>query len=321
MDAFWGNTAQYSEIAFTWPIALYLLLAGLSAGSLMTSLLVKWIEGNDTPPWDGLIKAGAILAFPVILIGLFLLIIDLGKPFSFYLLLFNYNLASVMSIGVLLLLVYMPLALIFPMVIFQKYILESRWARKRKRLIASLIQGFEKGGVWLEGFIFFISFGVAIYTGFLLSAVVATPLLNVAVIPILFLVSSLSAGIAADILVGLTLFEDTVEEKNLKYLLALDLRVIPAELFLLVLLFIGLYFHGGAYALVAKQALTVGVWAKLFWVGVVGIGLVLPVIIAINALHGHAYKLRTVLLNSSIVLAGVLFLRFYLLYAGQIFVG
>ena len=110
-----------------------------------------------------------------------------------------------------------------------------------------------------------------------------------------------------------------MSESDLKYLLALDLRVIPFEMFSLFLMFTGFYFAGGNTSTIAIQALTIGKWAGVFWIGVVGIGLVLPVIIAVTSLHGHNYKLRTVLFNSIIALAGVVLLRFYILYAGQIF--
>lgn len=318
MDVIWGNTAQYTEIAWGWPIAVYLFLAGLSAGSLMTALLVKWIEGNDTPPWDGLIKAGALIAPPAIILGLGLLVIDLGKPLYFWLLMLHYQLASVMSIGVILLVVYTPLSLIFTAAIFKHHLEEAAWSASWFRPLLPLVEKLERVRS-IEGVMFFLAACVATYTGFLLSAIVAKPLLNTPLLPLLFLVSGLSAGIAANVLVGLTIFRSTVEEENLKYLLALDLRVIPFELFTLFLLFVGMYYHGGAYADIARAALTTGPWAVVFWVGVVGAGLVLPVAIAVTSLHGHVYRLGTVLFNSAVALLGVVLLRFYVLYAGQIF--
>jgi polysulfide reductase chain C len=66
-------------------------------------------------------------------------------------------------------------------------------------------------------------------------------------------------------------FKSEVNEKNAKYLLELDLRVVPMELLLLFALFVGMYFQGGDKALIAVQALTTGVWAWVFWVGVIGI--------------------------------------------------
>ena len=37
----WGNMAQYEAIAWSWEIAVYLFLAGLSSGSTIIGLLVK----------------------------------------------------------------------------------------------------------------------------------------------------------------------------------------------------------------------------------------------------------------------------------------
>lgn len=318
MDIIWGNTAQYSEIAWGWPIAVYLFLAGLSAGSLMTSLLVKWIEGNETPPWDGLIKAGAIIAPPAIMLGLGLLVIDLGKPLSFWLLMINYQLTSVMSIGVILLMLYTPLTLLFAATIFKHYLTEAEWSYWWFRPLLPVVEGGERIRS-IEGIMFAFAVGIATYTGFLLSALVAKPLLNTPVLPLLFLVSGLSAGIAANILLGLTVFRSTVEEENLKYLLALDLRVVPFELFMLFLMFVGMHYQGGAHAAISWAALTVGPWAVVFWVGVVGLGLLLPVTIAVTSLHGRVYRLGTVLFNAAVALLGVVLLRFYVLYAGQIF--
>ncbi len=42
MNNMWGSTAQYEVISWPWPIAVYLFLAGLSAGSIIIALLVKW---------------------------------------------------------------------------------------------------------------------------------------------------------------------------------------------------------------------------------------------------------------------------------------
>ena len=42
MNNMWGSMAQYDVINWPWPIAVYLFLAGLSAGSITIALLVKW---------------------------------------------------------------------------------------------------------------------------------------------------------------------------------------------------------------------------------------------------------------------------------------
>jgi len=80
-------------------------------------------------------------------------------------------------------------------------------------------------------------------------------------------------------------------------------------------------YTGGDSLLAAKAALTTGVWAKVFWIGVIGTGLILPLIIAFTALRNHAYRVSYIMINSFVVLCGVVMLRFYIVYAGQLFTG
>ena len=81
-------------------------LAGLSAGASIVAVLISNKFGKD----NYYFKAAALIAPVAIILGLALLVIDLGKPLSFYWILLLYNFDSVMSIGVALLLVYTPLS-------------------------------------------------------------------------------------------------------------------------------------------------------------------------------------------------------------------
>ena len=101
----------------------------------------------------------------------------------------------------------------------------------------------------------------------------------------------------------------------------LDLRAVLFELPLIAVLFLGLYFEGGASAVVAKEALSSGYLAIIFWIGVVGVGLLTPIIIALTALKNHAYKVGYIVINSIVVVVGVMLLRYYIVYAGQSFIG
>lgn len=313
MNQIWGSMEQYSTVVWHWPIALYLFLAGLSAGAIMTSLAVKWIKGNESPPWDGLIKAGALIAPIAICAGLLLLVVDLTRPLYFWKLLIHYNLASVMSLGVIALLVYTPLSFIYAAIKFKHLSI--------LKPLRSLIDRVGDSPRWLERLLVVFSVIIAAYTGFLLSAIYHYPLLNTPMLPLLFLASSLSAGIAGAILVGLLFFRPQVNESNARFLLMLDLRVIVMELLLLVILFIGLYFQGADKAAVAVQALTAGGWAWFFWLGVVALGIMTPLTVAMTALRHHDYKVGYILFNATATMVGVVLLRIYILYAGQLMLG
>lgn len=322
MNNMWGSVAQYNEIYWPWPIAVYLFLAGLSAGAMMVALLVKWNyhKKQDDSIWDAMVKAGAIVAPITICVGLALLVLDLGKPLSFYWILIKYNFGSVMSIGVALLLLYTPFAFLFAIIIFEEEI-EKYGFLALLRPISRLIRSFAPLSKTIETLLFILAIGVGVYTGFLLSAITKLPLWNTPILPILFLTSGFSSGIAANILVGLCCFKHLIHEENVKYLLVLDLRAVLFEIPLIAVLFLGLYFEGGASALAAKQALTTGQYAVIFWLGVVGLGLITPIAIALTALKNHAYRVGYIVANSLVVICGVVMLRYYIVYAGQIFTG
>ena len=322
MNNMWGSVAQYNEIYWPWPIAVYLFLAGLSAGAMMVALLVKWNyhKKQDDSIWDAMVKAGAIVAPITICVGLALLVLDLGKPLSFYWILIKYNFGSVMSIGVALLLLYTPFAFLFAIIIFEEEI-EKYGFLALLRPISRLIRSFAPLSKTIETLLFILAIGVGVYTGFLLSAITKLPLWNTPILPILFLTSGFSSGIAANILVGLCCFKHLIHEENVKYLLVLDLRAVLFEIPLIAVLFLGLYFEGGASALAAKQALTTGQYTLIFWLGVVGLGLLTPIAIALTALKNHAYRVGYIVANSLVVICGVVMLRYYIVYAGQIFTG
>ena len=101
----------------------------------------------------------------------------------------------------------------------------------------------------------------------------------------------------------------------------MDLRAVLFEIPLIAILFLGLYFEGGASAVTAKQALSTGQYALIFWIGVVGIGLLTPITIALTALKNHAYRVGYIIANSLVVICGVVMLRYYIVYAGQVFTG
>lgn len=321
MNNMWGSVEQFSHTYWGWHIAVYLFLAGLSAGAAIIALIVKWNrhESNTDSIWDAMVKAGALIAPIAVTVGLLLLIAELSKPLSFYWILIKYNFVSVMSIGVLMLLIYTPFAYLFALMIFEKEIANSCF--KFLTPITNLIRAFAKLAKGFEYILFVLALGVGLYTGFLLGAAYKIPLWNTPILPILFLISGFSSGIAATILVGMTFFKGSLNKDSIKYLLVLDLRVVIFEIPLLAVLFLGLYFEGGNSAVAAVQALTHSEYSMLFWLGVVFIGLITPVIIAATALKNHAYRPAYIVINSLVVLVGVVCLRFFIVYAGQTCLG
>jgi protein NrfD len=148
---------------------------------------------------------------------------------------------------------------------------------------------------------------LGIYTGVLLSTLGARPLWNSALLGPLFLASGLSSAAAFVHLVA--------RDRDESVLLArADNRFLLAELALLALLLIGLAttsrVHAEAAALLLGGPLT-----TVFWVGVVALGIVIPLFIQTLAV-GH--RVRHTAVAPLMVLAGGFLLRIVVVAAGQL---
>ena len=233
-------------------IAWYLFLAGASAGAFLTSAFVE----VKYPESVKMRVAGRIIA-PIFLgIGLVMLMLDaeagLHNPLRFFWLIANPG--SVMTLGVYFICVFMPVALV-------------------SALLEVLKKPVPKWLTWV-GIVF--AFAVAAYTGFLLGVVKAFPLWNNAVLPILFVVSALSAGLAAASLVGLLVDRERFEQmwlikKSHVILSAIEMVVLATMLVIVS--------AGSVEGAASVYSLVAGQYAPAFWGGIVLLGLVAPFII------------------------------------------
>lgn len=280
--------------AHTWEvwIAIYLFLGGVSAGAFVVAA-VSQLTGKESHL--GLSKIAAFLAPWPVMAGLGALVIDLGKPFSFWLILVNYRLNSVMSIGVILLLVFMPVALLYAYL---------WWKQPDSALMKPL--------AWI-GII--CSVGVGIYTGVLLSSIATNPVWGTSILPALFLVSATSTGVAY-VLLG-SHFLGKIDARARADWSRIDLGLIGVELVLILLLIIGWVFApSGAEAL--REVAGSG-YGALFWIGIITLGLLAPLAINIYELKsGHETGSASLALASyALVLFGGFLLRYVILNAGQ----
>ena len=233
-------------------ISWYLFLAGASAGAFLTSAFVE----VKYPESVKMRVAGRIIA-PIFLgIGLVMLMLDaeagLHNPLRFFWLIANPG--SVMTLGVYFICVFMPVALV-------------------SALLEVLKKPVPKWLTWV-GIVF--AFAVAAYTGFLLGVVKAFPLWNNAVLPILFVVSALSAGLAATSLVGLLVDRERFEQmwlikKSHVILSAIEMVVLATMLVIVS--------AGSVEGAASVYSLVAGQYAPAFWGGIVLLGLVAPFII------------------------------------------
>lgn len=306
MDITWGASASH-EIAWGGMIAVYLFLAGIAAGAFLTAALTD-LFGKNRPA--KLIRAGAYIPPIAIVVGLLLLVFDLGRPLSFWKLIFNVNFSSVMSLGTFIISIFTAVALVYAYLIWTWPVAQARGiqitvagveAAAAREVPASGLQALRKP-VAVVGSL--LAFGTATYTGFLLSAVStntfwSVPFLGISgvpFLPFLFLVSAISTGLAATLIGAIDCSDLTLYKK-------VDIVLLAIEILLLIILYTSVssaFFQGGL--------------ANLFWIGVVVIGLLLPLILAIYGVSKHKNLVVPV---CGMVVVGGLALRYFVVYAGQ----
>ncbi|MEG0071117.1 MAG: NrfD/PsrC family molybdoenzyme membrane anchor subunit [Raoultibacter sp.] len=248
-------------------IAWYLFLAGLGAGAFAVSAWISW----KYPKAKTLPKIGRIIAPIAVGIGLVLLMVDATagflNPTRFFLLLSNFS--SVMTWGVVILSIFMVIAMV--------------------AVVLNLLK--KEVPRWLDLLGVIAALAVATYTGVLLGVSPAFPLWNLAILPILFVVSAASSGIAAVFLVGLLVCRDELQGMDVIEKVHFGLPVIELVL-LVVLLFMtnSMGAQEGSVVAVAALAsvanLISGSYALPFWVGLIVVGLVLPTVLQGYSLFG-----------------------------------
>ncbi|MBY5922954.1 cytochrome c nitrite reductase subunit NrfD [Ferrimonas balearica] len=311
-----NSVLHFDTMVWPWPIAIYLFLAGVSAGAVMIAMAVKrYREYHGQVVADsGIIKAMALIAPLAVILGLGILIIDLTKPLEFWKMMIYWNPTSVMFWGVMVLSVYIVVLFLYMAALFHQPLMV--FGRKLPWLgqLLNLIKRMEGSMQWI---LMLLAVALGAYTGFLLSALKGFPLLNNPVLPVLFLVSGISSGAAATILFSLLCFRESAHSQDIHFVHTLEKPVLMTEIFLLITFFLGLVFAGGASAEAARVALMGEFWSTVFWVLVVFCGMVLPWILQWTLPKRLTAKSGFVAALCLLSLTGVFALRHFILYAGQ----
>lgn len=233
-------------------IASYLFLAGLGGGAFAAATYLRL----RTPGCVHLIRYGRIIAPVTVIIGLVLLMFDatagFHDPLRFALLLTNFG--SVMTWGV----VFLGLFTIISLIV----------------LIMDLTGHGLKTPVWLDVTGAVLGICVCVYTGCLLGVAKTFPLWNNALLPVLFLVSAVSTGMAAILLVGIfrapSEFHRSGDFKKFHFFLPIF------ELFLVACLLFITANSAESAGWTSVMNLVSGDCAAAFWVIFILIGLVIP---------------------------------------------
>ncbi len=315
------------ELTWSFPVIGYLFLAGVGAGALTTSASML-LRGGRNERYFHIARFGAFLAAPLVVGGTSLLVFELGSfqtgHWFKFLNLFKVINLSPMSVGTWLLTFFILISIPYA------YTFLSRKAGP-----GDSYDGMRRSLAWIC-----VPLGicVAVYTGVLLGAMPSRPFWNSPILALLFLLSSLSTGMALLILVDAVWIinkgqHDTLsaEFKEANYIMSVaDTIFIGLEL-LVIFLFI-MYAHLTIGA--PKEAIEVIQWggelAPTFWLWVVFVGLLLPGLIELYDIMprilatspAEALPVRLLPVMhigiAAIVLLGGFMLRYVIVVAGQI---
>jgi len=285
-----------------WQISLYLFLGGMAAGILAIAALY-FIRGREQD-FRTAVRITPFLAPVLLVLGLFVLFIDLRHKLYFWQLYTNIRLQSPMSWGAWTLMVITPVSFIWCALHIKELFPKWDWKFQLLYDIETFFNKYKKALAWIM-LIYAIMLGI--YTGILLSAFNARPLWNTSILGPLFLASGLSAGAAAT----LVLSKDKEERKQFA---RIDLVLIGIELFLIIHMFMG-FLASTQVQIDAAELFLGGPYTMSFWIFVVVLGMLIPALLEIMELGKYFIPVR---IPAFLVIFGSLVLRFVIVYAGQV---
>jgi len=270
-----------AQSKWSWLVAAYLFLAGLGGGAYVTGALAGFY---GAPEWAGIAKIGVSLGFPCVAVGCLFLLADLGSMRNFWRAAMRPN-TSWIARGTIIISIFMVIGAIHILL----GVITNRFAESAgQRQFVSVL-----------GIIF--GFGTMIYTGVLLAAARPIAFWSTAMLPLLFLVSALSTGIMAVILIA------SIAGSNsgaIDTLARIDLGLIVLECFVLAFYLQGT--HRVSESRASAQLVLTGAIAPMFWWGVAIVGLLAPLVLDLL----HAASLASIcgiiggLLLRQVVLSG-----------------
>ena len=315
-------------MAWSAPIWFDLWLAGMAGGAYFAAFLADRFTGGGNRQ---LLRLATYVGIPLAVIGVLLLIVDLGQPIRFWHLLTIFRVTSPMSMGTWILLAWVAIAVVLVILWWVERLLTEEVARNLRRLSA-LLAGIN------------VIFAVLLitYTGVLLAVSSQSLWVGTILLPALFVASAISTGVATVIIAAITtnaisrggfpelkvalnqLFGTTdwaVPNRMIGRLAEADAIVIVIELVALIGYAIWLASSSLAGAGAALGILLGGALAAPFWVGVVLLALLIPLWIDV-ANWGKELETKRVVgaivFSSLSVLVGGLILRAVITIGGQI---
>jgi formate-dependent nitrite reductase membrane component NrfD len=240
------------QTEWKWPVAADLFLAGTGAGAYAAGVLASF----GGPEWQGIARMGVILAFPLVLLATFFLIVDLGVKTRALRVFINPG-TSWITRGSLIITGFMTLTFLHLILMVWPGQMAADAPLLRALSVVNLV----------------FSVLVMIYTGALLGASRAIAFWNTAMLPVIFLLSATATGTMAVALLAPG-SEAPFEMLSKVLLVFLVLKTI------LVVFYVQAS-HRTDESRASAHLLLKGRLSGMFWFGLIVVGLLAPIMLLI----------------------------------------
>ena len=317
-----------------WEIPLYLFVGGMVAGMMVLAgwAMLRTAKGEDPKTFFSI--QTPLLGFMLLNIGMLALLLDLAHPLYVWAIYITFQPLSPMSWGSWVLLIVYGILLVSALVRLPE---SWPWLGERVPVLRKASDYFVNSASRMRALgLANIVFGVAvgIYTGILLNTMVARPLWNTAVLPLLFLFSGLSAAAAAVHLATVVfpgrpaprgliggafaamtqpLGAQPPEKSTVNTVIRADVAFLAVELILIALLLLSLSTSTLSH-IEAVKLLFSGSYGLVFWVLVIALGIVTPIALQLLEL---SHRIPHTVIPAVLVLVGGFALRWVMVNAGQ----
>jgi formate-dependent nitrite reductase membrane component NrfD len=292
------NDIDSSQKSWGWKIAAYLFLAGMGGGAYVVGAAADYLS---IPGALALSQLATVVGPGLVFVGLLFLMADLGSKRRAYLA-YKQPSTSWIARGTIIISAFMILGAI--------NVVGWIWPLRSLATMPDM-----RHALGLVTCVF--ALGTMVYTGLLLGANKAIPFWSTAVVPLLFFVSALSTGAMVLILLLYcygALFGSVVGIQ-LELLAILDLYLLALEA-LIVYAYLQVTQRDNASRVSVKLMLR-GRLSTEFWLGIIVLGLAVPLLTELAAALGaSSAQLLLLPAASACGLLGGLFLRHVVLAAG-----
>ncbi|MFQ5820782.1 MAG: NrfD/PsrC family molybdoenzyme membrane anchor subunit [Candidatus Heimdallarchaeota archaeon] len=293
---------------FTWGVlvALALFFGGLGGGSFIISSITNLIAPNLIE----VVVFGSIVGVISTVLCIFFFVADTGHPERSYRLFLNIR-SSVISFGSTVLLLIIPLGIFYASFFLPELFPSIKQLTPWYDYVKPLV-GLRKV---LNLIMFILGISLVAYTGFVLGVARTNAFWETPLLPILFLASGISTTLAT-IGMSLTIFYPDRVEIIHKMGIAV-LYILILELCINVLDIYRMLHESREEAVISARGLTRGVLKNLFWIGFIGIGLLLPITV-ITLLEFIGFNQLLVMVAMGLVIIGGIVMRYLIVIAGQL---